>query len=227
MRWIVARPLFMALSALLALALAPFPALAQSASRITEGENTRLMHGETIRRVQSMDRDGRHYVGGVTYTVLDATPHELDTVFNDVPSYETILPHTKSARVVARIDDDVLVELHQGNALVDATYTIRLRKDPNGREVRFWLDGARHHDIEDAWGFFRVEPLAQVVPGVPRVLVTYGILVDVGPGIVRTLFESKIRDSMLTVPQRLRRYMLTLRGAPRAPRSAPPAAALR
>ncbi len=195
---------------LAALALTLDPALsarAQSANPITDRENMRLMRGDTIERVQSVDREGRHYVGGVTYTVLDATPRELDAVFNDVPAYQTLLPHTKSARLVARIDDDVLVELHQGNALVDATYTIRLRKDPNGREVRFWLDGARHHDIEDAWGFFRIEPLAQVSPGVPRVLVTYGILVDVGPGIVRALFETKIRDAMLSVPQRLRGYV--------------------
>ena len=203
MRGLIARSTLIAVAAVAF----PPPALAQSATPLTAPENTRLMRGETIERTQSVDRNGRHYVGGVTYTVLDATPHELDAVFDDVPSYETILPHTKSARLVARIDDDVLVELHQGNALVDATYTIRLRKDPNGREIRFWLDGARHHDIEDAWGFFRIEPLAQVTPGVPRVLVTYGILVDVGPGIVRTLFESKIRDSMLSVPQRLRGYV--------------------
>ena len=32
-------------------------------------------------------------------------------------------------------------------------------------------------------------------------------LLDIGPGIVRALFESKIRDAMLSVPQRLRSYV--------------------
>ena len=124
-----------------------------------------MMRGETIERTQTVDRDGRHYVGGVTYTVVEATPAELGRVFENIPSYEAILPHTKQARLVAKVADDLFVELHQGNALVEATYTIRLRKDPNGREVRFWLDRGLHHDIEDAWGFFRFGAAGAGEPG--------------------------------------------------------------
>jgi hypothetical protein len=170
-------------------------------------ETDALEHGETVTRPQLVERGNERLVGGVTYSIVEATPAELEAVLDSVPSYGAILPYTKSATLLARIDDDFLVTLRQGNALVDAGYTIRVRKDPRAGEVRFWLDRARPHDIVDAWGFFRVQPLPEGRSGVPRSLVTYGILVDIGPGLVRSLFEPKIRRVVLTVPDRLRRYV--------------------
>ena len=41
----------------------------------------------------------------------------------------------------------------------------------------------------------------------PRALLTYAILVDVGPGIVRDLFEERVRAALLSVPQLVRRYV--------------------
>ena len=38
--------------------------------------------------------------------------------------------------------------------------------------VKFWMDRSRHHDVDDAWGFLRVEPM----PG-GRSLVSYGVLI--------------------------------------------------
>jgi hypothetical protein len=49
------------------------------------------------------------------------------------------------------------------------------------------------------------------------VLLAYGILVDLGPGLMRDFFESRIQASMLTVPDRLRLYaQARFRGRPRA-----------
>jgi hypothetical protein len=178
---------------------------AEAQTRLDPRENQRLMHGETITRTQTLEQGGRRYVGGVTYTVVDASADELEAMLTDVSTYEQILPRTKYAQIVGRDAGDLLVELHQGNMLVEAAYTIRVRK--NGHECRFWLDPHRPHGIEDAWGFFRVEPLAQVTPGTPRALLTYGVLVDVGDGLVRDLFEERIRAVVLTVPQRVREYV--------------------
>jgi hypothetical protein len=192
---------------------------AAHAEGLSADENTRLMHGETIRREQTVARgeDGR-YVGGVTYTVIEATADELEALLDDVSAYEQILPRTKHANLVGADAGDRFVELRQGNALYETEYTIRVRKDPAQHEVRFWLDRSRPHGIADAWGFFRYEPLAQVSPGVPRVLLTYGILVDLGPGIVRDLFEERLRAMMLSVPQRVRQYVWHAI-APRRPRA--------
>src|SRR5690606_5173265 len=98
--------------------------------------------------------------------------------------------------------------LAQGNALMEAEYTIRVRRTRN--EARFWLDPSRPHGIDDAWGFFRYQPFVGA-NGEPRVLLTYGVLVDMGPGIVRELFEERVRAALLSVPQLVRREVAELR----------------
>jgi hypothetical protein len=119
-----------------------------------------------------------------------------------------VLPRTRSARVVGSIGGDQLVELVQGNAVVQAEYTLRVRRAPG--EARFWLEPSRPHGIDDAWGFFRYEPF--ITPqGEARVLLSYGVLVDVGSGIVRQLFEERVRAALLSVPELVRRQVAELR----------------
>ena len=170
------------------------------ADSLSGDESARLSRGETVIREHTMERGDHRYVGGVTYTVLDTSEAEVTALLEDVDAYRNVLPRTKAARAVG----DNLVELVQGNALYEATYTIRLRKSTH--EIRFWLEPSRAHDIDDAWGFFRMQPFV-TENGEQRVLLTYGVLVDVGPGIVRELFEERVRAAMLSVPQLVRRYV--------------------
>lgn len=192
------------LASLAALLIATTAGTAARADGLAAWESARLDRGETVVREQTIDRGDHHYVGGVTYTVLDVTAVELTALLEDVSTWRHVLPRTKQARHVGSDHGDALVELVQGNALYEATYTIRVRK--SGREMRFWLEPTRPHEIDDAWGFFRVEPFTSRT-GEERVLLTYGVLVDVGPGIVRELFEERVRAAMLSVPQLVRRYV--------------------
>lgn len=192
------------LASLAALLIATTAGTAARADGLAAWESARLDRGETVVREQTIDRGDHHYVGGVTYTVLDVTAAELTALLEDVSTWRHVLPRTKQARHVGSDHGDALVELVQGNALYEATYTIRVRK--SGREMRFWLEPTRPHEIDDAWGFFRVEPFTSRT-GEERVLLTYGVLVDVGPGIVRELFEERVRAAMLSVPQLVRRYV--------------------
>jgi hypothetical protein len=170
------------------------------ADELSAGEADRLTRGETVVRLQTLERGRRRYVGGVTYTVLDHPAAELARLLDDVRVWQRILPRTRSARVVGGGGRDELVELTNGTALVQATYTMHLRRD--GRTIRFWLDPARRHDIGDAWGFVKAEPMAH-----GRALVTYGVLIDLGPGLVRDLFEDGVRKLALSVPERLRSFV--------------------
>jgi hypothetical protein len=169
-------------------------------------ETARLLRGETVTREQTVQRGSTRYVGGVTYTVLDATPEELSDLFDDVAAYARVLPKTKKATLVGKNGPDTFVELHQGNAFVDTSYTIRLRRSPTPNELRFWLDPTKPHGIDNAWGFFRYEPITDA-SGTPKVLLTYGVLVDLGAGLVRDLFEERVRGAMLAVPARVRAYL--------------------
>lgn len=179
------------------------------AQDLSPAEQARLTRGETIVRHQDLTRGERSYVGGITYTILDTSAAEVASLIEDVDAYRHVLPRTKRARLVADDGRDRLVELTQGNSLVQAEYTIRVRKEAaaeGAQEYRFWLDPSRPHGIDDAWGYFRLQPFAGP-GGEPRVLFTYAVLVDVGPGIVRDLFEERLRAALLSVPQLVRRHV--------------------
>ena len=203
------RPLAQLLAVVGVLALLSF-APAARADALSEHESIRLARGETVIREHTWEpgRSAR-FVGGVTYTIVDAAPAEIAAIFDDVEAYRRVLPRTKRARFVGvEPNGDRLVELVQGTSLVEAEYTLRVRQDTKGtrREVRFWLEQNRPHEIDDAWGFFRTEPFTGP-SGEQRVLLTYAILVDLGPGLVRELFEERVRTALLSVPQLVRRYV--------------------
>lgn len=181
---------------------------AASADTLTGEETARLARRETVIREHTVQHGDHRFIGGVTYTVVDAPAGAVSAVLDDVESLRRVLPRTKHARVVGTAaGGDRLIELVQGNALMEARYTVRVRRSPG--EARFWLDPTRPHEIDDAWGFFRYEPF--ITPaGEERVLLTYGVLVDVGPGIVRDLFEERLRAALLSVPQLVRRQVAEL-----------------
>jgi len=153
-------------------------------------------------RPQTLEVENRRYVGGVTYTLIEATPERLLALLDDEAAYVEVLPRTKQAERVAGDASNVWMLLHQGNALVDASYTMHVTKEPLASRVRFWVDLTRPHDIEDAWGYFRWQPAR---PGV--LLVTFGTLFDLGVGVLRSVYEERLRKVILEVPQRLRRYV--------------------
>ncbi len=203
----VRRPMFRRLLAAFVLVVGVLPAMESRAhaDTLTADEHARLERRETVTRAQTFERGDHRYIGGITYTVMDATTAEVSAVIDDVESLRRVLPKTKRARVVGTAGGDQLLELSHGNALLEAEYTLRIRRTyPN--EARFWLEPSLPHGIEDAWGFFRYEGF--IAPsGEPRVLFTYGVLVDVGPGLVRELFEERVRAALLQVPQLVRRQV--------------------
>jgi ribosome-associated toxin RatA of RatAB toxin-antitoxin module len=187
-------------------ALAGAPAKADG---LTRGEAERLVRGATITRAQTLAQGGRRYVGGVTYTIVDARAQELSALVDDVSAWRRFLPKTRDVRHVGTAAGDPLIEVTHGAPPMQVSYTIRVHREPN--LVRFWMDPARPHDIEDAWGFFRAEPLDG-----DRTLVTYGILIDMGSGLLRALFEDRVRELALTVPERVRGLLVERRAAEEA-----------
>jgi hypothetical protein len=160
-------------------------------------EVDRLLRGDSVARTQEHHRGSRRYVGGVAYKILDAAPEDLASLLDDVGEWGRFLPKTRDAHRVGAVGGDPLVQITHGSALVQVGYTLRVHRD--GSSVRFWMDRGRPHDIEDVWGFFRAEPM-----GDGRTLVTYGILIDMGDGILRDMFEDRVRELALEVPDRVR-----------------------
>jgi hypothetical protein len=112
-----------------------------------------------------------------------------------------MLPRTKRATLVDVQGSVARVELVQGNAVVESAYTVHLARTAPG-EVRFRLDPSRPHGIKDVWGYFRARPF-----GKNKTLVTVAVALDVGPGLVRLLFEDKIQRLALETPRHIRDYI--------------------
>jgi hypothetical protein len=176
------------------------------ADDLSAAEVGRLEGGRCVTRTQDLTRGDRRYVGGVTYAIVDGHANDVAALFEDLGAWTRIFPMTRETRAVGADAGDALVEVTHGSAFVHVTYTMRVRRA--GNVVRFWLEPSRPHDIEDVWGFLRTEPLAG-----PRQLVTFGILIDMGAGLMRDLFEDRVREIALTVPDRVRGLLLERRAA--------------
>jgi len=182
---------------------------AHAGSELTENEAAALESGRLVVREENVERAGHRYIGGVSYIVIDAPPERVSAALDDVRAYRQILPHTRSVRWIGLSrKGDALVELEQGNALAKGKYTVRVRRetvatDNSAATVRFWLDHRYAHDLVDANGFFHLEARGD------KTLLTYLVMVDLGPGIFGRLFEGKIRRAALSTPALVKTYVET------------------
>ncbi|HEY3822670.1 MAG TPA: hypothetical protein VGL81_36145 [Polyangiaceae bacterium] len=167
------------------------------ADGLTSVETDRLLRGDGVTRTQELHRGVRKYVGGVTYKIIDAAPEDLASLLDDVGEWGRFLPKTRDARRAGAVGNDPLVQITHGSALVQVAYTLRVHRD--GSSVRFWMEPGRPHDIEDVWGFFRAAPMAD-----GRTLVTFGILIDMGDGVLRDMFEDRVQELALEIPDHVR-----------------------
>ncbi len=193
------------LAVLCALAFA-FPTNARAAS-LTPDEKTRLARGEVVKRTFDVDLPQGDFVGGLGYVIIAASPAEVMAVLLDPGAYQYIFPLTQDARLVSRQGDDFFLTLRQGGKTISGEYTVRARRETPSL-VRFWMDPTRPHDIGDCWGFFRVDPTEG-----GRTLLTYGALLHLEFGVMKLLFQEKIRAFALETPNLLRRYVEDRRAA--------------
>jgi hypothetical protein len=177
---------------------APKPARADG---LTMEERRRLATGNVIKRDLTFERDGSRYVGGVSYAIVQASPGAVMAALLDARAYRSILPLTLEAREVARRGHDRWVALRHGGRLGTAGYTVTIRHESSNL-VRFWLDRRYPHEIDDAWGYFRVDPLPD-----GATLVSYGAALNLGFGVAQAFFEEKIRGYALEPPGLLARYV--------------------
>ncbi|HEY3234029.1 MAG TPA: SRPBCC family protein [Polyangiaceae bacterium] len=183
------------------------PALARlgarpSAEKLTPVERGRLLAGEVVSHPVKFEHDGGVYVGGVAQQLVRAQPEQVMAALENVQNLPRALPKTRSARLLSTSSRSARVELVQGNRFMQARYSVHLARQPGNGEIRFWLDRTRPHDIRDVWGFFRVQKFDP-----NRSLVSVGVSLDVGSGLVRMLFEDKIVRVILSTPRCIRDFV--------------------
>lgn len=172
---------------------------------LTPEQNETLRSGGRVEEFVELDRQGQRYVGGVSYALVRAQPHQVFDVLNQLATLSDVLPSTRSTRVLDRTGNRVRVEIEQGNSMVSTTFTVFFQLEPpdealsDPHVVRFWLDPSQPHSIDDVWGFFRASRY-----DADHSLVSVGALVNLGPGVIRMLFEQRIQRSILRMPNRIR-----------------------
>jgi hypothetical protein len=168
------------------------------ADALSGAEADRLIHGQTVSRRQETRLGMRRYVGGVTYAIVDWAPDDVTSLLYDLRLWHRFIPKAREVRRLSAAGGDPRVEISHGTPLISVKYSMRVKRE--GRAVRFWMDPTMPHDIEDIWGFFRLAPLPN-----GRTLITFGILIDLGDGMLRDLFENLVRElAVVEIPNNVR-----------------------
>ena len=184
--------------AVMAGSLAGLAADTAHARGLSAGEKAALERGEVVRRALDFDMEEGLMQGGLAYAIVEAPAAFVLGMLADVGVYKDILALTLEAKAVGKKGDDTLVFFKHGGSLGTASYTMRVRPADATGTIRFWMDPAFDHEIEDIWGYVRVESL-----GAERSLATYAVLCDVGT-FLRLLFGEKIRRFALDTPGHIR-----------------------
>lgn len=170
---------------------------------LTVAERDALLAGHIVSRPVRFERGvSASYVGGVSYQVVKASPAEVMAALLDLQSLPQVLPRTQRATLIENGASRARVELVQGGGMFEATYTVFLEQNETRDEIRFWMDPSRRHDVKDVWGYFRVRPF-----GPDHTLLTVAAVLDLGPGIVRLLFEDSIQKLILGSPWNIKKYV--------------------
>jgi carbon monoxide dehydrogenase subunit G len=166
---------------------------------LSAAEREALLAGEVVARPMRIESDTGSYRGGVSYCLVHAPAAAVLAALSNVDTLSQALPHTDSARLIDARNGVARVELvHSGGT----TYTVRIARVHGRPELKFWLDAARPHDIDDVFGFFRVEPF-----GHDQSLVTVAAAVDLGSGLAGLLFSNAVERSVLSTPRQIREYV--------------------
>lgn len=167
------------------------------AGELTESERETLERGGVVRRNVDAELEEGTYIGGVAYALARVPAPFVLAMMRDVATYKRILPMTLEAKATGQKGKDKLVYFKHGDGTT-AAYTMRVRDADGEGVIRFWMDPAFEHEIDDIWGYLRIEAL-----GPEACLVTYAVLCDLGL-ILRVAFGEEVRSFALKTPGNLK-----------------------
>jgi hypothetical protein len=188
-------------------------AVAPRAFRATPHDLQRIARGECVSYVAEEPVLGKPRMVLLAYQRLRTSRAMLAQAMIDPSAYLTVLPRTHDAYVAKRRGDATWIGLTQGNALVQLRYVMEVQPSDDRSLYRFWIDERYPHDLDDAWGFMRLEPMPSSrglrEDAVGDYLVAYGLVFDLGGGILQSMFSQRILAVLRTIPERLKRYVET------------------
>ena len=192
--------------AAVALSAVAFSATARAGAGSDDGDFTadelqRLDDGELVERPVTEEQGDLRLMGGTSWQVIEAEPEAVWTALLDTAHYSHMLPKLSEARVVEDTGDSRTVYLRHGG-VTHTSYYLDLKVDRKRRSLTFRVDQSRPRGIRAAWGFYTVRPYTH-----GRSLLVYGVMADIGEGLVQALLRSTVHEWMMKVPWLVKRFV--------------------
>ncbi len=180
--------------------------------RLTDGDRARLTRGELITRQTSQRRGPLQLIGGTSFQVVDVSPDLAWRALHDARRFGAMLPGASESRQTFHRGNDRGVAVTHGSGAMTAAYTLRLNYIEASRVIMFQVDDRNPGALRAGWGFLKVQRWQS-----NRTLVSFGVLADVGDGMLAGALRPRVHSWMLRVPQTMKRFLeddgLTLYGA--------------
>jgi hypothetical protein len=170
---------------------------------LSQSERSRLQSGGLVVRPTTERRGDLQLVGGVSYQVVDAAPDVVWRAMSDVDEWRQMLPQVAESRAVARNGAQRTVYIRQSSGPVNVSYYLNATFRNESKDALFMLDEHRAHDIRAAWGFMSVRSWA----GGTQALVSYGVMVDVGDGLLTSMVRGTVHEWVMKVPATIKQYV--------------------
>lgn len=177
---------------------------AQQQEQFTSEERARLDAGRLVMRSSARTQGQLQMIGGTSWQVVDEPIDVTWRAICDAEQYRHMFPSTSESVVVAHAPGERVVRLRHEYGPVTAQYYLRMQLDEPHHDIAFRLDRQRPSDLRAAWGFLSARPYGE---GDDRTLISWGIMADVGGGMLGGLFRGQIHENMLRVPATIRGYL--------------------
>jgi hypothetical protein len=185
---------------LLLLLLAAAPAAAQD--QFTAEERRLLLAGELVRRDLSHREGARSLYGGASWQRVEAPIDRVWETALDPRALTRLIPSLDEARVVEEHVDGARISrvlyMHHSYGFAETAYYVRMELDGATRSLELHLDASRPHDIRSGRGFLSLSPYRG------GTIVSWGMLVDPGAGVVTQLFGPMLNEWLLLPPRCMR-----------------------
>ena len=170
---------------------------------LSEDEARRLSGGELVVRPVAQRKGSLDLLGGTSYQIIDAAPEVVWKALLDTPRYRHMMPRVIEARLVHDATDERTVFMRQGaEGFIEKDYYLRVKVDRERRDLTFVIDERRPHDLDAAWGFYSVRAYPE-----GRTLLTYGVMADIGDGLLVSLLGHSFQKWLLRSPWMVKRFV--------------------
>jgi hypothetical protein len=183
--------------------LAP-PAIADAGAagdEFSADELVRLERGELLQRRATSERGDLRLIGGTSWQVIDASPDAVWRALLDTAHYPRMLPQVSEAKLVRQAGEDRTLYLRHGGAIAPTSYYLDVHVERATRSITFHIDESRPSSIRAASGFYSLRPYRG------RSLLVYGVMADIGDGLLSAVFRPTVHDWMMKVPLLVKRFV--------------------